>query len=79
MKRVFFLLIACVPLLSFAQESKLTHYIDYSAGYTYRAKMSGLEMQLQYGLGVVKHFDVAEHHNEGNFTGASFKLRLDHG
>lgn len=58
MKRVFFLLIACMPVLSFAQESKVTHYIDYSAGYTYRAKMSGLEMQLQYGLGVVKHFDV---------------------
>lgn len=31
------------------------------------------------GFDFVKHFDVAEHHNEGNFTGASFKLRLDQG
>lgn len=31
------------------------------------------------GFDFVKHFDVAEHHTEGNFTGASFKLRLDQG
>lgn len=59
MKRIFvILLMVGLPLACFSQESKLTHNIDFSTGYSYCGGMSGWGMQIQYGLGVIKHLDV---------------------
>lgn len=76
MKKLTLIVLACIPLLGFAQQRELRHELDIYAGYAWRDSVSGVAMQVQYAFGPTPYIDVLAATTFGTGTRQAWDVRF---